>query len=232
MTAQSVVAIQTPLGSLLLRAMVGSNIVRLSEPEHLPGGDFTSTPFTLPEATGKLLLGKVDPGLLDDQHVDDCWGVIWRVQAEIDLPEHVTLEFSCSWGSDSVWAETGWGSGQTVISQSWERRLTQIAIGTVEPTFALRSYAEQQHFHLPLRWFKDCPEFFEFDCVEASSAGLTVRYPALRAGELCHAQFAIAWKERRDMDDQDAVLAVDLAPGQIFRAAFGWNSDNGHSDLN
>lgn len=193
----------------------------------MPGSAFTSAAFALPGASGALLLGRLDPGQLEEQWVDECWGVMWRVRSEVDQPEHLCQEFSCTWGPDTLWTETGWESGQSVVARSWEHGLTQVALGTIEPT-ALQFYAEQAHFHLPPRWFHDRPEFFEFGCIEASVAGVTVRYPALRAGEVCHAQFVVAWKARTDKDDQDAVLAVDLAPVQILGAALGTDADKAH----
>ncbi|GHF56884.1 hypothetical protein HNQ07_003715 [Deinococcus metalli] len=219
--SQGAATVSTPLGELVLRASIHPATTPLDEFQPVPGTTFIRTTFEVAGARGELLLGTLDPGLLPGQTVDQCWGVIWTVQADFDLPQRQVLEFTCSLGEEPFWTETGWGSGQSVIYRSWEHELTQLVLGTIDPECGLSFYAEQQGFRLPLRRFAEHPAFFEFDCIESSASGLTVRYPALRVGEVCQAQFVAAWKDRRDLNDQDAVLAVDLAPIQIFRAASG-----------
>jgi len=124
----------------------------------------------------------------------------------------------------------GWHSGQTVQGRSWQQSLIEVNIGTIDAAGGLPWYGDSLEFELPPRWFKegkDGGRHLIQGGVETSLAGLVVKYPSLRQGEVCHVQFVVAWKERRDLDDDDTDFAVDLAPMQIIQA---FASQSGHSD--
>lgn len=124
----------------------------------------------------------------------------------------------------------GWHSGQTVQGRSWQLDLIEVNVGTIDAEGGLPWYGDSPEFELPPRWFqetRDGGRHLIQGGVETSLAGVVVKYPGLRQGEVCHAQFVVAWKERRDLDDDDTDYAVDLAPVQIIQS---FTSKLGRSD--
>lgn len=106
--------------------------------------------------------------------------------------------------------------------RSWQRGLTEVNVGTIDPEGGLPEYSAAPSFELPRRWFQTTAAGTEQliqGGVEVSVAGLVIRYPALRPKEVCHAQFIVAWKERRDEADDDTDFAVDQHPLRLTGAA-------------
>lgn len=214
--------ILTPLGPLVFRAALGGTVVCLEELKPLPGTTFSCAEFKSTGAQGRFLIGTLDPKLLPEQRVDVCYGVHWRVEALEDMPALHLTQLSCTWGNPTSWTELGWSSGQTVEAYHWQDGPTDVCVGTIQPEGGLSYYGQLSYFSLPKRWFGTDPGRPSLPGVgvEISLAGLTVKYPALLRGEVCHTQFAVAWKTRRDDEDIDTWFAADLAPGQIVEAAY------------
>ncbi|ANE42874.1 hypothetical protein SU48_02825 [Deinococcus puniceus] len=94
--------------------------------------------------------------------------------------------------------------------------MIQVNVGTLSADEGLAAYADSPFFTLPKRWFGAA----ELISVRADSTGIAIKYPALRRGEVCHAQIVVAWKKRQDAEDDDTDFAVDLSPLQIASAAY------------
>lgn len=223
------IGLTTPLGSLVLRAAAGASVFQLEAPLALAETPASRFRVFSPGFDAELFSAEVDPGLLPEQHVERCLGLIWRVRAEEGMAAGQELQFTLTWSDETSWTDVGWHTGQTVVSRSWRAGLTEVNVGTPDPEGALPFYGEHDNFSLPSRWFYQHAEVALWVSegqprVNANLAGLSVHYPALRRGETCHAQFVVAWKERRDLLDDDTDFAVDLAPQQILNPASGRNN--------
>lgn len=73
--------LMTPLGPLSFFAAMGPDVIGLSALCPGPNFSFSQEAFETSTARGALMMGAVDPGLLPEQRVDACYGVLWRVQA-------------------------------------------------------------------------------------------------------------------------------------------------------
>lgn len=210
----------TPLGDLTFFAAVGPEVIGQAELHPDPCAPVSCSMFETTTARGEVRVGVIDPFLLPEQHVDACYGVMWRVEALTSMPDVHRVEFTCTWGGAPTWTDLGWTTGQTVQSRSWRRDLTQVNVGTIDADGGLPWYAELPEFALPSRWFQttaDGGRYLQRGGVQTSVAGVLVTYPNLRQGEVCHAQFVVAWKERRDAADDDTDFAVDVNPVHIVQ---------------
>lgn len=226
--------VETPLGMLVLEATLGGVPVELGEALPLPLTPLHRAEWTSELARVSLWIGTIDSSLLLDlellpgQAVEKCYGVLWRVEALRDMVEDERLFFRCRWVNFNPSQTMGPELGASVDAQRWRVGRTEVCVGTSNEV-DLAYLGRQQGFTLPERWYDPArpkePSLLGIEPTQVSERGLEVNYPALLAGEVCHANFSVAWKTVRvgengepDEDDLDTWMAADLASVQMARA--------------
>lgn len=229
--------IETPLGVLMLEVTLGEVPVELSELSPVPSTSLHRAQWASEVARASLWVGTIesslllDPELLPGQAVEKCYGVLWQVEALQDMAEGERLLFRCHWADPSplILSQTaGWETGATVDAWRWRVGRIEVCVGTSNEV-NLAYLGWQEGLALPKRWCD--PErpgestLLGVEPTRMSERGLEVSYPALRAGEVCHATFSVAWKTVRvgengepDEEDIDTWMAADLASTQMVRA--------------
>lgn len=232
--------IETPLGVLKLEAVLGRATTELGELTPVPLTSFHRAEWTSGAFRVSFWLGTIasslliDPDLLPGQSVERCYGVLWRVEALRDMAAGERLLFRCSWVDPSslILSQTvGYDYGASVDAWHWEDGEIDVCLGTSNEV-DLAYLGQTEGFSLPQRWYSSPeqdgrpntsePSLMGIETTQLSERGLQVSYPALLAGEVCHAHMAVAWKHvqaRADGEtDIDTWIAVDLAPRQTVRA--------------
>lgn len=234
--------IATPLGLLKLQAVLGQTTVELGESSPVPHSSFRRAGWTSEAFRVSFWMGTIDsnllidPDLLPGQGVEMCYGVLWRVEALQDMADGGRLLFRCSWAEPSpllLSQTTGYDYGATVDAWRWQGGEIDLCIGTSNEEDL--AYMDQNGaFSLPKRWYglsgqggglhAGEPSLVGVVATHLNERGLQLSYPALHAGEVCHAHMAVAWKHLRDTEDGDSDadtwIAVDLAPTQTVRAVY------------
>lgn len=195
LTVAPSLTVATSLGVLGLNAAIGDDRLERANADAayvlVQGGHLWV--WDRPSARAELLVCRPIYTLPSGMQVDDCWSALWRIQFWDDRTD---ASFTCQWEPGARWTDWDSAHGEGQVGWSYDDGSTVVSVVT-EDEGSLGHRAAGDDWlprRLLPRFDYDAPEFagdlFEPD---EHHAGVSVRFPDLRAGERLQVQFSVAW---------------------------------------
>ncbi len=208
-------AIDTPLGVIDLRFdAVDSGVGGVAEATRRVAPHAHVLVWELPTVYAELLLTDLPVDWMTDMTATRCIAGLWRVQPVVGIDGCV---FSARWRDGRTPRNRDSASGEDLAGLTWDDGETAVTLGAPDAS-GLRWQPKEGYTH-PVAWRTLLAgDVHTIQIEEYLDDGIRLRLPAVRAGEVAQAHFAVAWADAATSYYAPWYF-VDASAGYILKAA-------------